>query len=204
MECSIRFNFTRIAWAKAQRTGKIVVRDDRHRTILTGRWNNYGFDWAEIQRFYDQGHSYGRCLEHFKFSPGAWHKAVLRGDVKPRPRKWPVEKVLSVSRSRTTVKRALLKAGLLQNRCDECGIDEWRGRPIAIQIDHCNGVCDDHRLENLRMLCPNCHSQTETFAARNMKRKKSIPSSLVGRAPDSESGGPSFESTLGSTIGPIV
>ena len=59
------------------------------------------------------------------------------------------------------------QAGILQNRCDWCGLTSWRGRPIAIQIDHINGVNGiDHRLENLRMLCPNCHSQTDTFAAK--------------------------------------
>ena len=170
MECSIRFDFTRIAWAKAQRAGRIVVRDG-DQTVLTGRWNNCRFDWIEIQRYYDDGHTLRQCAKKFGFSFGAWQKAVVRGDLKARPRLWTVEQVLSLSTSRLSVKRSLLRAGVLKNRCDECGIEEWRGRPIAIQIDHRNGINDDHRLENLRMLCPNCHSQTETFGAKNRRRK---------------------------------
>ncbi|MBV9700071.1 MAG: HNH endonuclease, partial [Candidatus Eremiobacteraeota bacterium] len=63
-----------------------------------------------------------------------------------------------------------LAAGVLTNVCQDCGLTEWRGRPLIIQIDHRNGVHNDHRLENLRMLCPNCHSQTDTYAARNRRR----------------------------------
>ena len=50
-------------------------------------------------------------------------------------------------------------------RCAECGIDRaWLGRPPALQLDRVNGVHDDNRLENPRWPCPNCRSQTETFA----------------------------------------
>ncbi|MGB2240169.1 MAG: HNH endonuclease [Pseudomonadales bacterium] len=52
--------------------------------------------------------------------------------------------------------------------CSSCGIgDEWNGKPITLQLDHINGVNNDHRLDNLRMLCPNCHSQTDTWCGRN-------------------------------------
>ena len=52
----------------------------------------------------------------------------------------------------------------------ECGISEWLGNPLALQLDHINGVNNDHRLTNLRFLCPNCHSQTDTYAGKNMGR----------------------------------
>jgi 5-methylcytosine-specific restriction endonuclease McrA len=58
---------------------------------------------------------------------------------------------------------------LLENRCQECGLTEWLGEPLTVQIDHINGVRTDYRLENLRMLCPNCHSQTETHGIRNRR-----------------------------------
>jgi len=110
----------------------------------------------------------------FCFSEAAWGKALERGDLQTRPRAHSVEWVLAKSTSRLSVKRALLRAGLLENRRDECGITEWRGRALAIQIDHRDGVRDDRRLENLRMLFPNCHSQTDTFAAKNRQLKKRI------------------------------
>ena len=67
-----------------------------------------------------------------------------------------------------SLKRRLLKHGIKTNTCEECGISEWRGKSITIQLDHKNGDRHDHRLENLRMLCPNCHSQTETYCGRNV------------------------------------
>ena len=53
-------------------------------------------------------------------------------------------------------------------RCVECGIaDKYNGKPIKLTIDHINGVSDDNRIENLRWLCYNCHSQTDTFGGKN-------------------------------------
>lgn len=69
----------------------------------------------------------------------------------------------------TSRKRRLISEGLLQNKCYICSLTEWLGKSISLQIDHINGKNNDHRLENLRLLCPNCHSQTDTFAGRNCK-----------------------------------
>lgn len=71
--------------------------------------------------------------------------------------------------SSVDIKRRLFKAGLLKNECYICGITDWRGNPITLQLDHINGRHTDNRLENLRILCPNCHAQTETFAGKNIK-----------------------------------
>jgi Zn finger protein HypA/HybF involved in hydrogenase expression len=54
------------------------------------------------------------------------------------------------------------------NCCESCGITEWNGNPISFHIDHINGNRKDNRKENLKVLCPNCHSQTETFASKNV------------------------------------
>ncbi len=67
------------------------------------------------------------------------------------------------------LKNRLIQCGLKINQCEECGISEWNDKPIAIELDHINGNSRDHRIENLRMLCPNCHSQTDTFRAKNIK-----------------------------------
>lgn len=53
--------------------------------------------------------------------------------------------------------------------CRECGITTWRNRPLSLHLDHINGVHNDHRLVNLRFLCPNCHSQTATYCRRKSK-----------------------------------
>ena len=128
------------------------------------------FDWVAIQAYYDDKHSLVQCIARFGFSRAAWQNAKRRGEIKPRPYARPLDVILVSSRSRCTLKRRLLQAGLLQNRCDICGLSEWQGEPLSIQIDHLNGVRDDHRLENLRMLCPNCHSQTPTHGNRRRLR----------------------------------
>ena len=54
--------------------------------------------------------------------------------------------------------------------CEECGLAVWNGRPIPLELDHVNGRYTDNRLENLRILCPNCHAQTPTYRAKNIAR----------------------------------
>lgn len=68
------------------------------------------------------------------------------------------------------LKHRLYREGKKLNKCESCGIDSWKGQPIECELDHVNGDSSDHRLENLRILCPNCHSQTETFRAKNITR----------------------------------
>ena len=65
----------------------------------------------------------------------------------------------------------LVVAGLLIDECAECGISEWRGRKLVLHLDHINGIGDDNRIENLRLLCPNCDSQSATYCGRNMRKR---------------------------------
>lgn len=66
------------------------------------------------------------------------------------------------------LKRRLLKNNLLENKCYECGqLPFYNKKVLVLQLDHINGNNKDNRLENLRMLCPNCHSQTSTFSGKN-------------------------------------
>jgi len=68
------------------------------------------------------------------------------------------------------LKKRLIREGLLQNKCQVCGIHQWMGSNLSLQLDQINGKNSDNRIENLRLLCPNCHSQTPTFAGRKLKQ----------------------------------
>lgn len=67
------------------------------------------------------------------------------------------------------LRRRLIREGLKEARCEICGLDTWRGEPLPLALDHVNGDPTDNRLENLRILCPNCHALTDTWCARNRK-----------------------------------
>lgn len=71
---------------------------------------------------------------------------------------------------RGTLRPVLIRLGFYSGQCDECGIsDVWNGKPLTIEIDHINGISTDNRRQNLRWLCPNCHSQTSTYRRRASK-----------------------------------
>ena len=73
-------------------------------------------------------------------------------------------------RHRKHLKSRLVHGGLLERKCYECGITEWRGQPVSFDLLHVNGDGNNNRLENMTLLCPNCHSQTPNYCGRNVKR----------------------------------
>lgn len=70
------------------------------------------------------------------------------------------------------LKERLIRCGLKENRCEVCGLDSWMGKPISCQLHHINGNNTDNRLENLQMLCPNCHSQTDNYCGQANKKEE--------------------------------
>lgn len=67
------------------------------------------------------------------------------------------------------LKNRLFKEHIKEKKCECCGLTEWLGKPINLQLHHINGVNTDNRLENLQILCPNCHSCTDNFSGKNQK-----------------------------------
>lgn len=72
------------------------------------------------------------------------------------------------------LKRLLFKEGYKENKCENCGISEWNNKPLTCQLHHINGNHLDNRLENLQILCPNCHSQTNNYCGNSNKIDKVI------------------------------
>lgn len=72
--------------------------------------------------------------------------------------------------STSNLKNRLIKEGFLKNKCDICGLEGvWQGQSIVMVLDHINGINNDNRKENLRLLCPNCNSQQPTFCRKQAK-----------------------------------
>ena len=69
--------------------------------------------------------------------------------------------------SRNSLRRRIIQDNLLEYKCAICGTKTWNGKTLSLEIGHINGINNDNRLENLRFLCPNCHSQTSTYGSKN-------------------------------------
>lgn len=76
--------------------------------------------------------------------------------------------------SRDNLKKRLLKAGILANQCamQDCGISEWKGKALSLHLDHIDGDRLNHEVANLRLLCPNCHSLTETYSRGKINKEQ--------------------------------
>lgn len=84
--------------------------------------------------------------------------------------KYSLEEILVENSSYANIsclKSRLIKEGVMEYKCAICGLTEWRGEKISLQLHHKNGDNKDHRIENLEFLCPNCHSLTDTYAGKN-------------------------------------
>jgi len=93
----------------------------------------------------------------------AWNKG------KKLPKRQPIETYLVEDRlvQSNNLKKRLINEGIKQHKCECCGITEWNGKIAPIELDHIDGNRYNNRLENLRLLCPNCHAQTPTYRGRN-------------------------------------
>ena len=126
-----------------------------------------------------------RAIDKFELSVAHFNAFKASADAKKI--KWsttakPLAEILkeNVHHNTSDLRRKLLKAGLLKNICSVCGLlPIWNGKPLTLQLDHINGVRLDNRIGNLRILCPNCHAQTDTFAGKLGRPVDVLPTKKV-------------------------
>lgn len=130
---------------------------------IEGRGNNYRTFHKHVTRL-------GLDTSHFV------GKSHLAGQARENlTSRRPLSAILVENSTYDNTKRLgerLVREGLLEARCSECGLTEWRGRPIPLDLDHINGIRTDLRPENLRFLCPNCHAFTPTYRGKNASKKR--------------------------------
>lgn len=85
------------------------------------------------------------------------------------------------TRTNMALKRTLINYHKWKDECKECGLSEWRGKKLVLELDHIDGDTSNNTIENLRFLCPNCHSLTDAFRGRstNSSRKRVPDEQLI-------------------------
>lgn len=147
-----------------------------------------GYTESELREIVARSTTLAEVLRHFGLRAAGGNFRLLRRWLEewgistahftgtpPPPRKEPVplDEVLVIDSTyhRGHLKQRLYAEGLKQRRCELCGQgEEWRGRPMALILDHINGVADDNRLENLQIVCPNCAATLDTHCGRKNRR----------------------------------
>ena len=128
-------------------------------------WQPRGDNYKIVHKYIDE---YNVDTTHFKA-----HKTnignILNKD-KEKPAIFYLKEKSYVKTS--TLKWKLFSEGIKEYKCEKCGCTHWNNEQLALQLHHINGNDIDNRLENLQILCPNCHSQTDNFCGRNIKSSK--------------------------------
>lgn len=107
-------------------------------------------------------------LDTTHFTGKAWNQGLKYKVVVPAK---PLQEILkeNILYPSYKLKLRLIKEGLKEEKCECCGNTEWLGQPIKLELHHINGNHNDNRLENLQLLCPNCHAYTDNYRGKNIK-----------------------------------
>lgn len=108
-------------------------------------------------------------IHYLTFRSAAQRLGVWRPRERTKPKeKFPLSEVLAGMHPTYYLRRErLFREGIKERKCEGCNGTHWLNALIPLELDHINGDSSDHRLENLRILCPNCHAQTSTYRGKN-------------------------------------
>jgi len=166
-----------------------VVKEREKRSLLWHKYNDEEFrelvkksqTYSDILRDHGMSNKGGNCntLKKRIAKLGVNDDHIAKGHSSNKGKKFiskkiPLNKILveNSTYNRGHLKNRIIEEKLIDYKCQKCGItNKWEGSELVLVLDHINGVSNDHRLKNLRFLCPNCNSQTKTFAGRS-KRKR--------------------------------
>ena len=99
--------------------------------------------------------------------------------------KYPIEDILAGKYpyyNTSHLNYRLIKEGIKERKCECCGNTHWLGEPIVLELHHIDGNKTNNSLENLQLLCPNCHAHTDNFKSKNIKHYKNIDNELIGES----------------------
>jgi hypothetical protein len=161
----------------------------------------YQFTPSELQKLLDESNSYGDLLRKINMNPKGGNPETLKkiiqefnldetqlninrsnlyrnnAKVTHKKVKIPIEDIIMNNKYpnyRTSfLFKRLIREGYKEYKCERCGLTEWQGQPIPLQLHHKDGVHTNNLLNNLEVLCPNCHALTDTYCGKNLKKKKS-------------------------------
>ncbi|WP_394335379.1 HNH endonuclease [Hymenobacter amundsenii] len=136
----------------------LSVRQVLHRIGLVPAGGNYKTVYTRIARL---------ALDTNHFTGAAWNQGARYRAFGPKA---ALEEILIVNSPYAFthgLRGRLLKERWKSHQCERCELREWQGTPIPLELHHVNGVNNDHRVENLQLLCPNCHAQTANYRGRN-------------------------------------
>ena len=113
-----------------------------------------------------------KAVNFFKIDTSHFNGQNITGRKLPQRRK-PIEDYLTNKTpiQSNKLRKYLLESGKFKHECSSCKLSEWLGKPIPIELDHINGNNEDNSLDNLRILCPNCHALTPTYRGKNIALK---------------------------------